>query len=83
MPLGMWNDVLCMGKRYKAEELATHGVVQALPPQQLFQGAMEVAKSLKAKGKDEKTRETRRKRGMKTSEDVKLDLRKRIQPGDI
>lgn len=59
MPLAMWNDVLCMGKRLKAEELDAYGVVQASAPSELFDVALELAKSLKAKGKDEKTRETR------------------------
>lgn len=61
MPLPMWTDVLCMGKRYKSEDLLKHGVVEATPPpSDLFDAAMELAKSLKSKGKDQKTRETMR-----------------------
>ncbi|CAK9002719.1 unnamed protein product [Durusdinium trenchii] len=59
MPLAMWNDVLCMGKRFQSEELLKHGVVEARPPAaDLFDSAMELATSLKSKGKDEKTRDT-------------------------
>ncbi|CAK9106876.1 Delta(2)-enoyl CoA isomerase 1) (AtECI1) [Durusdinium trenchii] len=59
MPLPMWTDVLCMGKRYKSEDLLKHGVVEATPPpSDLFDAAMELAKSLKSKGKDQKTRDT-------------------------
>ncbi|CAJ1360192.1 unnamed protein product [Effrenium voratum] len=59
MPLTMWNDTLCMGKRYHPEELKEHGVVDATPPvAELLSAAMELAKGLKAKGKDAKTRET-------------------------
>mmetsp|Transcript_2543 Transcript_2543/g.5909 ORF Transcript_2543/g.5909 Transcript_2543/m.5909 type:complete len:289 (+) Transcript_2543:38-904(+) len=61
MPLAMWTDVLCMGKRYQSDELRKYGIVEATPPAgELFDAALELAKSLRSKGKDEKTRDTMR-----------------------
>eukprot|EP00434_Breviolum_minutum_P012745 symbB.v1.2.011234.t1/scaffold751.1/size165343/5 len=61
MPFSMWNDVLCMGKRYHSDELKKYGVVEATPSADaLFDTALELAKSLRSKGKDEKTRDTMR-----------------------
>jgi len=61
MPQPLWNDVLCMAKRYQSKELMQHGVVDATPPaSELISTAMEMATALKSKGKDEKTRETMR-----------------------
>mmetsp|Transcript_106852 Transcript_106852/g.189896 ORF Transcript_106852/g.189896 Transcript_106852/m.189896 type:complete len:286 (+) Transcript_106852:24-881(+) len=61
MPLPMWNDVMCMAKRYKAAELLQNGVVNDSPASaELVNKALEIAVSLKSKGKDEKTRATMR-----------------------
>ncbi|CAE7178496.1 fadJ [Symbiodinium pilosum] len=59
LPLAMWNDTLCMAKRYQSEELKAKGVVEDTPPaSELYPAAMDLAKSLRSKGKDPKTRET-------------------------
>merc|ERR1719359_2371103 len=34
MPQPLWNDALCMAKRYQCAELLQHGVVNAAPPTQ-------------------------------------------------
>lgn len=61
MPQPLWNDVLCMAKRYQSEELMRYGVVNATPPSsELLPKSLELATALKSKGKDEKTRETMR-----------------------
>lgn len=61
MPQPLWNDALCMAKRYQCAELHKYGVVDAAPPSsELVPKAIEVAMELKSKGKDAKTRETMR-----------------------
>mmetsp|Transcript_50120 Transcript_50120/g.116987 ORF Transcript_50120/g.116987 Transcript_50120/m.116987 type:complete len:292 (+) Transcript_50120:85-960(+) len=61
MPLTMWNDTLCMGRRYQSEELKSQGVVEATPLAcDLSDAAIQLATSLKSKGKDAKTRDTMR-----------------------
>lgn len=59
LPQCLWSDTLCFAKRFQCAELLAHGVVNEAPPAgELIAKALEVAKGLKSKGKDEKTRET-------------------------
>lgn len=59
LPQPLWNDAMCMSKRYQSAELLRHGVVNDSPlSSELVTKAMELASSLKCKGKDEKTRAT-------------------------
>merc|ERR1712176_271866 len=59
MPQPLWNDCLCFAKRYKSDELSKYGVVNAAPvSSELLSTALEMAKELRSKGKDAKTRET-------------------------
>ncbi|CAE7619881.1 ECI1 [Symbiodinium sp. CCMP2592] len=59
LPSTMWNDTLCMGKRYESAELKANGVLEETPAaSEFFEVALQLAKSLKSKGKDPKTRET-------------------------
>eukprot|EP00746_Dinoflagellata_sp_MGD_P007421 gnl/MRDRNA2_/MRDRNA2_114689_c0_seq1.p1 gnl/MRDRNA2_/MRDRNA2_114689_c0~~gnl/MRDRNA2_/MRDRNA2_114689_c0_seq1.p1 ORF type:complete len:316 (-),score=68.04 gnl/MRDRNA2_/MRDRNA2_114689_c0_seq1:135-1082(-) len=59
MPQPLWNDVICMAKRYESADLLKYGVVNAAPPSiELVPKALEIAKELRSKGKDAKTRET-------------------------
>mmetsp|Transcript_34551 Transcript_34551/g.82899 ORF Transcript_34551/g.82899 Transcript_34551/m.82899 type:complete len:295 (+) Transcript_34551:85-969(+) len=59
LPSTMWNDTLCMGKRYQSAELKANRVLEETPAaSEFFDVALQLAKSLKSKGKDPKTRET-------------------------
>lgn len=59
LPQAMWNEFICFGKRFACPELLQRGVVNKAPPQaELHSAALEVARGLRSKGKDRKTRET-------------------------
>mmetsp|Transcript_48565 Transcript_48565/g.75617 ORF Transcript_48565/g.75617 Transcript_48565/m.75617 type:complete len:334 (+) Transcript_48565:77-1078(+) len=60
LPQRMWNDVFCMGERYKVAQLFQEGVVNLRAPsgEDLYTDALRLASDLKTKGKDAKTRDT-------------------------
>merc|ERR1719189_763084 len=48
MPQPLWNDALCMARRFQCEELLRHGIVNAAPPTaQLREAALEMATELR------------------------------------
>jgi len=60
LPQHMWNPAICFAQRYQCQELLLHGVVNIAPDtgDDLLDRAMDEARELRSKGKDEKQRAT-------------------------